>query len=361
MDLTPILDRFGESATTAAGGLVIGLLFGIFAQRSRFCLRSAVIEFAHGSLGPKVAVWLLAFSSAVAGTQGLIAAGLLDVSEARLLATRGSLSGALIGGTLFGAGMILSRGCASRLLVLSANGNLRALLNGLVFAVTAQASLRGLLAPARDALAGLWTVADAKALNLLTLAGLGPGGGPALGLLFVAVAVWLGVRNRVPAWGWAGAVGVGATVAAGWWCTFAVASQSFGPVTVKSLAFTGASAETLMLFLSPPGNILDFDVGVVPGVFLGSFLAAALAGELKLEGFQGATSMRRSVSGAVLMGFGGMLAGGCAVGAGVTNGAIFALTAWVALTAMWAAAALTDAVLDRRGDRRDGGARSIAS
>jgi uncharacterized membrane protein YedE/YeeE len=46
------------------------------------------------------------------------------------------------------------------------------------------------------------------------------------------------------------------------------------------------------------------------------------------------------------MGFGGMLAGGCAVGAGVTGGAIFALTAWMALAAMWAGAIITHLVVD---------------
>ena len=46
---------------------------------------------------------------------------------------------------MFGCGMVLSRGCASRMLVLSANGNLRALLSGLVFAVTAQAAYRAAL------------------------------------------------------------------------------------------------------------------------------------------------------------------------------------------------------------------------
>ncbi len=55
-------------------------------------------------------------------------AGFLDTSSARQIAARGSLSGALIGGIVFGVGMILTRGCASRLLVLSANGNMRALL-----------------------------------------------------------------------------------------------------------------------------------------------------------------------------------------------------------------------------------------
>lgn len=44
----------------------------------------------------------------------------------------------------------MTRGCASRLLILPANGNLRALLSGLIFAVTAQTSLSGSLAPLRN-------------------------------------------------------------------------------------------------------------------------------------------------------------------------------------------------------------------
>jgi uncharacterized membrane protein YedE/YeeE len=58
--------------------------------------------------------------------------------------------------------------------------------------------------------------------------------------------------------------------------------------------------------------------------------------------------MRRYIVGAVLMGFGGMLAGGCAVGAGLSGAAIFTITSWITLTAMWAAAALTDRLVDQR-------------
>ena len=53
--------------------------------------------------------------------------------------------------------------------------------------------------------------------------------------------------------------------------------------------------------------------------------------------------------GAVLMGFGGMLAGGCAIGAGVTGGSIFAGTAWAALTAFWIGGMATDFLVFRRG------------
>ena len=144
--------RVGEMWTITLAGGVIGVLFGFFAHRSRFCMRSAVIEFARGTREGKLTVWLFTFSTAVILTQALVLTGALDVSDARQLAMRGSLSGAAIGGALFGTGMILARGCASRLLVLAAQGNLRALLSGLVFAVTAQSALSGLLSPARAAI-----------------------------------------------------------------------------------------------------------------------------------------------------------------------------------------------------------------
>jgi uncharacterized membrane protein YedE/YeeE len=68
--------------------------------------------------------------------------------------------------------------------------------------------------------------------------------------------------------------------------------------------------------------------------------------ELKLEGFKDGYAMRRYIVGAVFMGFGAMLAGGCAVGAGVTGGSIFALTAWVSLIGMWMGAGLVDRWID---------------
>ena len=103
-----------------------------------------------------------------------------------------------------------------------------------------------------------------------------------------------------------------------------------------------------MLVLSPPNNSLDFDIGLVPGVVLGSFLAALWGKELKLEGFKDGSSMRRYIFGAIFMGFGGMLAGGCAVGAGVSGASVFALTAWISLIGMWAGAGLTDRLVDHK-------------
>ena len=66
-----------------------------------------------------------------------------------------------------------------------------------------------------------------------------------------------------------------------------------------------------------------------------------------MEGFKDGSSMRRCLIGALCMGFGGMLAGGCAVGAGVSGAAVFAVTAWISLIGMWLGAGLTDRLIDR--------------
>jgi uncharacterized membrane protein YedE/YeeE len=250
---------------------------------------------------------------------------------------------------MFGAGMILARGCSSRLLVLAAQGNLRSLLSGLIFAVVATASLGGILSPLRLWLAELWTVEGGASRDLIAITGIGHWGALAFAGVWLAAAIFWARKQRVPFWGWAGGVGVGAMVALAWLATYAISRQAFDMVIgVQSLSFTGPASDVLLLVLSPPGQPLKFDIGLVPGVFIGSFIAAALAGELKLEGFQGGPAMRRYIAGAVLMGFGGMLAGGCAVGAGVSGAAVFTLTAWVTLFAMWGAAMFTDWWMDRR-------------
>jgi uncharacterized membrane protein YedE/YeeE len=345
MDISSLLDTTGDSGAAALIGLAVGALFGVASQRSRFCLRAATVEFARGQLGPRMAVWLLCFSTAVFWTQAFAVGGLVPLEQARVLAAPGSLSGAILGGLLFGAGMVLARGCAGRLLVLAAGGNLRALLSGLVFAVTAQMAFHGVLAPVRDTLAGLWTTGAAN-IELTGFLGLGPYAGLAIGAGLATVALAASRRAGI---GWPVLVfgsGVGFSVGAGWLLTAQVSRQAFDTVPIESITFSGPSADTLMFFLTDSGSI-DFDIGLIPGVFLGAALAALLTREWKLEGFEGAQSMRRYLSGAAMMGFGAMLAGGCAIGAGVTGGSAFAMSAWLALTCMWIGAVATDTLVDQ--------------
>jgi uncharacterized membrane protein YedE/YeeE len=345
--MADLVEKLGEQWVSALGGLLIGLMFGFFAQRSRFCLRAAVVEFARGAIGQKVTIWLIVFATALMSTQLMVAQGLIDISETRQLAATGSISGAIVGGLMFGGGMVLARGCASRLLVLSATGNLRALLSGLMFAVLAQASYRGLFSPAREAITGWWLIDGGRSRDIMALTGSSTAVKLVWCLAWVLGAAWFTWRNGIALGIVVGAIGTGLTIAAGWAFTYALSQSAFTPVAIKSLTFSGPSADTLMYVLSSPEKGVSFDIALVPGVFLGSFLSAFMARELKLEGFSDGLSMRRYIIGAALMGFGAMLAGGCAVGAGVTGASAFALTAWIVLVGMWLGAAAMDALVDR--------------
>ena len=347
MDLLSLVDRVGEGGTAALFGLLTGLIFGVAAQRSRFCLRAATVEFARGQMGDKVAVWLLTFSTAVVWVQAANLMGWMRVADARMMAVPGSWSGAIIGGLIFGAGMVMARGCSGRLLVLAATGNLRSLVSGLIFAVVAQMSLQGWLSGARNQLAALWITPDGRNVNLLTALHLPNYAGLVLGVMIAMFALVLSRRNQIGVGRLVFASGVGFAVALGWVLTFNLSQVAFDPVQIESATFTGPSAHTLM-FLLDRNAILEFDIGLVPGVVIGSFAAATLTREFKFEGFENERNMRRALFGAALMGFGGMLAGGCAIGAGVTGGSIFAGTAWLALFCMWIGAMVTDFVLDQR-------------
>ncbi|NVO28371.1 YeeE/YedE family protein [Donghicola sp. C2-DW-16] len=345
MDILWIVEPLGEPATAALFGLITGVIFGVAAQRSRFCLRAATVEFGRLQMGDRVAVWLLTFSTALVWVQGAQLLGLMQAEDARMMAVPGSWSGAILGGLLFGCGMVLARGCSGRLLVLAATGNLRSVVSGLIFAVVAQMSLVGWLSPLRDRLAALWTTTGGRNMNLATEIGLPDWGGLTIGVAIALFALELSRRQSI---GWPRLVfasGVGFAVAVGWVLTYALAQVAFDPVQVESATFTGPSAHTLMFFLERD-PVLEFDVGLVPGVFLGAFLASWLTKEFRFQGFENEANMRRAMLGAAMMGFGGMLAGGCAIGAGVTGGSIFVGTAWLALFCMWVGAIITDRLVD---------------
>ena len=342
MNLASLLESWGDSNALAMAGALVGFVFGLAAQRSRFCARAAVIECCEGQAGDRFSVWWLAFGAAMVGVQALVMAGGLKPTDARYIAQPGSISGAVLGGLLFGAGMILTRGCASRLLILSANGNLRALLAGLVFAVTVQASIAGWLTPARQTLAAWWPIDGGPSRDLLHLAGLGPSGGLVLALLALATGFYFFFKTHQHRWGLAvGAIVTGLSIALGWGLTQAIASQSFEAVQIQSLSFSSASAEMLMRVLSTATSpSLGFDAGLLPATFLGSLLGALVGGDFKLEGFKTENKLGHYLIGAVFMGFGAVLAGGCTVGAGMTGGSVFSLTAWLTLIAIWLGAGM---------------------
>lgn len=317
----------------------LGTAFGAAARLSRFCLLRGLAEACLPRPGgpapaapaaategaPALRSFALALAVALVGTQLLAAWGDIPLSRALPVRTQFSPWGALVGGLLFGIGMVLARGCAARALVLLAGGNLRALWVLLWLGLGAQASMTGVLAPLRQQLQGWSTMTLAHP----TLDGwLQAWGLPATVTLWLATglpslmlfAYALGHADlRATPARWLGAVVIGLCVAAGWWVSAHVGIDPFEEAPLTSLSFISPVAEAWLYLQVAVGRELAAAVMLVLGVLAGAMLVALATRTARWETFSSAARMGANAAGGLLMGFGGVVAVGCSIGQGLAG------------------------------------------
>lgn len=322
-------------------GLGLGLIFGVAAQISRFCLRRAVAG-PGGVDRPALSVWLMALGVAAAAVQAAQAFGLVALEDHRFVSSEIPAGAIVLGGAMFGLGMVLTRGCASRLTVLGASGNLRAITVLVVFAITAHAALKGVFAPLRTQLSAktvelpFGTLTDVPVIGVL------------VAVVLIAFAGWLAIRSRANPLHLALGAMIGLAVAAAWASTSVLFFDEFEPAPVQSLAFTSPWSETLFWTVASTAIPAGFGVGLIGGVLAGAFLSAAARGELELQSFSSPQETLRYSAGGALMGVGGVLAGGCTVGAGLGGVSALSVAAILALLSIISGAVLARRVLDTR-------------
>ena len=101
-----------------------------------------------GSWG-RMRMWLLAIAVAVLGANLLSLMGYVDLSQSIYPRPRFIWLAHIIGGTLFGFGMVLASGCGNRTLVRLGGGSLKSLVVLAFLAISAYMTLKGLFGMAR--------------------------------------------------------------------------------------------------------------------------------------------------------------------------------------------------------------------
>lgn len=338
--MRPDLDPRTLTLFVVWGALALGLALGAVGQATRFCVRGAIADWVAFRGPGRLVSWLLAIAVGGICVQALVSAGMLDAGRTIYWSERFPWLSYLVGGVLFGYGMILAGGCPQRCLVKAGQGNLKAAATLIVVAIVALMTLRGAFAPVR---AGML---DAVAA---TLAGPQDFGGILGRVLSVSpttvrwalasalaaavfVLAWR-VRARIDAADWGGGIMVGLLVGAAFFLTGSVGFLPEHPETLEA-AWLGTQSKRpeALSFSAPMGHALDlltmwsdkatvatFGVMLSFGVLLGAFATAKLRGEFRVESFRSPRDMGEHFTGAVLMGFGGVTALGCSVGNGVTG------------------------------------------
>lgn len=325
------------------GALGLGIAFGITARLSGFCLRSAIIEVANRAPGKQAATWLIALAAAVLATQAMSVGGIVDLSESIYVSADLTWLAVIVGGVAFGFGMVLTRGCGGRHLVLAAGGNLRSWVVLVVLGLSAYMTSRGVFAFLRVFLedAGTAEIGSGNAsLGSLLLANASIPADTAnlaiavilaLVCLIAAARIRTGTRaNRsiVPG------IIIGGLIASGWYVTGVLGFDDFEPIRTESVSFTMPLGNAILYLLTYTGSQADFGMTVVMGVLIGAFIAATGTRTLGLEGFDTPGHLLRYIGGAALMGFGGVLALGCTIGAGLSGVSTLSVVSLLALAAI---------------------------
>lgn len=330
-------------------GFACGAVLGVAGRSVRFCTFGAIEDAVMTGNTVRLRTWVLAMAVAIIAVQVLSVAGVVRLEDSFYMVPRFQWGAALAGGLVFGFGMALAGNCGYGTIVRMSSGDMRAMCVFVLLGLSAYVAARGLLNPLRNTLTAPFE-ADLESLGgqglihvFRKVTGLGGIAGLVPGLTVAGVlAGWClsSGRFRRSRTDIVVAVVIGLAVAGGFAATSILGAASFEPVVVESVSYALPPGETLVYLMTYTGARIDFGIAAVLGTIAGAFAVAMLRDEVRLEGFDDARDMRRNLIGAALMGVGGVTAGGCTVGQGLSGMATLSMSAPLAVIGIIAGAAI---------------------
>ncbi len=324
------------------GGLLIGVLFGFIVYRTNFCTMGSISDILSFGKYSRFRAWLLAGATAIVGVAVLQSTGVINPMDSIYLTPNFGWLANIVGGLLFGFGMVFSGGCISRNLVRAGGGDLRSVVVLLITGIFGYMTIGGIIGPLRVSLFAPGT-ADLTAIGLesqgvgemlMYISGMSVSSANLAVIILVAGAIIVycfkdaqfrsSYRNIIAG------VGIGLCVVAGWFLTGLAQDEFSEEVALTSLTFvrpTGDTLEYLMRYtaLGSPG----FGVVTTFGALLGGFFGSLSMRRLHLTTFADKSDSIRNMFGAALMGIGGVLALGCTVGQALTGFSTLAMGSFI--------------------------------
>ncbi|WP_114853516.1 YeeE/YedE family protein [Brachybacterium sp. YJGR34] len=327
-------------------GLLVGAALGYVLQRSRFCVTGAFRDLYLTRSTRYFTPFMLAIAIQAVGVAALTSAGVLAPEAASFAPVA-----VIVGGLLFGIGIIFAGGCATGTYYRAGEGLIGSwaalIFYALFAAIMKFGPLGAFTEAARSRTVGEATIQDTLGVSHWVPTVIFAG-------LVTALVVWQVRRNAgrpraalparrtglghyladIPWSPWVGGVLLGllAIIA---WVTSTASGRNGG------LGITTPSAKIVTYLTTGDITLVDWSVMLVLGILVGSFIAAKLSGEFRWR-VPDARTILRSVGGGALMGVGAALAGGCTIGNSLVETSLFSYQGWVSLVAIvlgtWGAA-----------------------
>ncbi|MDE2093622.1 MAG: YeeE/YedE family protein, partial [Burkholderiales bacterium] len=145
------IDVNALSALVLWAAFGLSVLFGAVTQRTHFCTMGAISDVVALGDWTRMRMWVMAIGVAMIGFNVMVALGWLDAGNSLYGGPKVAWLSELVGGVMFGFGMVLASGCGSKTLVRIGGGNLKSLVVFVVLGVAAFATIKGITAVARVA------------------------------------------------------------------------------------------------------------------------------------------------------------------------------------------------------------------
>lgn len=322
-----------------ASGIAVGAGFGFALQRGRFCLNTAFRNAFYIKDFTLLRSYLLALVIAVLCANLLNLAGILHLDSAR---QQFSWLASAVGGSCFGIGMVLAGGDAAASWYRAGEGLVGSWVAQLGFMIGAAAASHG-------ALARLSLKLNSAVLSTgPALAPHGLRGWVFIGLLSIVALVFVlsGRSSSLSAqagysWRTSGIL-VGVLVVIGLLVSELMTGAASG------ITFPAATAGLLDLVVN--NGKWDWGVAMAAGVPLGSLISAAALREFAWRAPH-ADVLIQQFAGGLIMGAGGMIAGGCSIGHGLSGIALLSPASAVSMAFIILGSAFMVYLLFMRGSR----------
>jgi uncharacterized membrane protein YedE/YeeE len=347
----------------AWGAFALAFVFGAVGNKTNFCTMGAVSDWVNMGDTGRMRMWLLAIGVAILGANGLQLAGVIDLHKSIYPGPNFTWLSYLVGGFLFGVGMTLGSGCASKTLIRIGGGSLKSLVVFIVAGIAAYATLRGILGAFRVGVLEKASLTLAGGQDLPTLLAHAAGGDPKTWVLALSLLIGGGLvafayasKDFRSSFDYTlGGVVTGLVVVGGWYVSGRIGHLAEDPNTLQE-AFVGTntgrmeafsfvaplafSIEYLMLW-TDKSKIITYGIASAAGVIVGSLAWSLATRRFAWEGFRDAEDTGLHLAGAALMGFGGITALGCTIGQGISGFSTLALGSIITFAAIIAGAAAT--------------------
>ena len=293
---------------TMLSGLAVGLAFGYALQRGRFCTNTGFRDILLIGDSTLFRAWALAVVVQMVGVTALASLELLPITVPPFW-----WAANILGGLVFGVGMVLAGGCSSGTCYRVGEGLAGSLVALIAFGIGILVMDTGALAPVEEALQGRVIGTEGQNLTLANMFGINPWWIVAPVTLLATFWFWRSGKSSYQSGGWswqAGGAALGLVGIAAWLASTAT-GRNYG------LSMTGPLRSWFEALLDGT-MLLDWGSMLIIGLFMGSLISASSHSELRWR-VPKADRLLQSGGGGLLMGFGAQLAGGCTIGHSLTG------------------------------------------